>query len=73
MAETRTVILEREPVELYKLLKFECLAASGGEAKYFIDQGLVQVNGEPESRKRRKLYSGDSVQFADTLLQLSKA
>lgn len=73
MAESRDVIVEREPLELYKLLKFENLAASGGEAKYFIDQGLVQVNGEIETRKRRKLYSGDSISLAEVSLRLVSA
>ena len=36
---------------------------SGGEAKFFVTEGLVQVNGEPESRKRRKLRGGDVVVF----------
>jgi ribosome-associated protein len=73
VAESRDVIVEREPLELYKLLKFENLAASGGEAKYFIDQGLVQVNGEIETRKRRKLYSGDSISLAEVSLRLVSA
>jgi len=29
----RTVEINREPIELYKILKFEGLVASGGEAK----------------------------------------
>ena len=50
-------------IELDKLLKREALTASGGEARYLISQGMVQVNGEVESRKRRKLYAGDVVEF----------
>jgi ribosome-associated protein len=55
----------REPVELYKLLKFEGLASSGGEAKTVIAEGLVMVNGEVETRKRRKIMAGDIVEFAE--------
>lgn len=54
----------REPVELYKLLKFEGLASSGGEAKMVIGEGLVTVNGEIETRKRKKMLSGDVLEFA---------
>jgi ribosome-associated protein len=54
----------REPVELYKLLKFEGLASSGGEAKNLIADGRVTVNGEIETRKRKKIVSGDVVEFA---------
>ncbi|MCH2191150.1 MAG: RNA-binding S4 domain-containing protein [Gammaproteobacteria bacterium] len=57
------VLINREPVELFKLLKFEGLAATGGEAKIVIDEGLVTVNGQPEMRKRRKMMSGDVFEF----------
>lgn len=65
MAETqnRKVALTRSPVELYKILKFENLAASGGEAKYLIADGFVLVNNETETRKRRKIYPGDRVEI----------
>lgn len=63
--EVRIAVLNTEYIELDKLLKREDLAASGGEARYFISQGLVQVNGVVEMRKRRKLYTGDLVRFND--------
>lgn len=58
-----TIELREQPVELYKLLKFEGLAASGGEAKAMIADGLVQVNGDTETRKRKKIVAGDIVEF----------
>ena len=68
--EKRDVEIRQEPVELYKVLKFENLVMSGGEAKHCIAQGMVQVNGEVETRKRRKLYAGDTIEFADVALTL---
>jgi ribosome-associated protein len=59
----RPIEIYRQPVELYKLLKFEGLASSGGEAKTFISEGQVTVNGEIETRKRRKIVAGDIVEF----------
>jgi len=56
--------LLQEPVELYKILKFEALVPSGGEAKLVIAEGLVKVNGEVETRKRKKIVSGDVIEFA---------
>ena len=44
-------------------MKFEGLAASGGEAKSAIAEGRVLVNGEIETRKRKKIVSGDVVSF----------
>jgi len=52
-----------EFIELNKLLKIMQLVGSGGEAKQFIDEGLVQVNGEVEKQRRKKLRSGDKVHF----------
>jgi ribosome-associated protein len=66
----RDVILNVEPVELYKLLKFEGLVPSGGIAKMVIDSGEVIVNGETELRKRRKCFSGDVVEFDGIKLRL---
>ena len=57
--------LETEFVELYKILKFEGLSESGGEAKQAIAEGLVQVNGEIETRKRKKIRPGDQIDFID--------
>jgi ribosome-associated protein len=57
-----TISIRDEYIELYKLLKLANLAASGGEAKYMISEGLVRVNGEVESRKRRKTRVDETVQ-----------
>ena len=57
--------LESEFVELYKILKFEGLAESGGVAKQAIADGKVSVNGEVETRKRKKIRAGDQIDFID--------
>ncbi len=59
----RDVILKFEPVELFKILKFESMASSGGVAKLAIESGDVLVNGEVETRKRKKMVAGDVVEF----------
>ena len=66
----RTVLIDHEPVELYKILKFAGLASSGAEAKQFIADGLVRVNSEIETRKRRKMCAGDVLQMFDEKLLL---
>jgi ribosome-associated protein len=66
----RTVTISIEPVELYKLLKFESMVSSGGEAKYVIAEGLVLVNGEVETRKRKKIVSGDIVEFGNEQIRI---
>jgi len=68
----RRVEIAREPVELYKILKFENLAASGGEAKYRIQAGHVVVNGQTEHRKRKKIRSGDVIETPEAVLTIVK-
>ena len=48
-------------IKLGQALKAAGLVESGVEAKEFIVQGLVVVNGEVETRRGRKLYDGDEV------------
>ena len=60
----KKIFINKEPVELFKVLKFEGLVASGGEAKMVIAEGMVFVNSEVETRKRKKMVAGDKVEFA---------
>jgi ribosome-associated protein len=55
--------IQGEYIELIKLLKALNLVSSGGEAKLVVEDGLIQVNGEVEMRKRKKLRPGDQVEF----------
>ncbi len=57
-------------IELYKLLKITQIAASGGEAKVMIDEGLVKLNNEIETRKRAKVKPGDIVQVQEFELHI---
>jgi ribosome-associated protein len=66
----KTVVITHEPVELFKLLKFEGLVGSGGEAKFVVSQGLVKLNGEVERQKRKKILAGDTVEFNDKLMSI---
>jgi len=59
--------LKTEYIDLLKLLKATSVVISGGEAKMFIDDGMVTVNGETEFRRRRKLRIGDSVVFDEQI------
>jgi ribosome-associated protein len=58
--------LSTEYIDLLQFLKATGIAATGGEAKAMVDDGLVDVNGEPESRRRRKLRDGDELTIALT-------
>ena len=59
-----------EFIELIKLLKLKNIAQSGGHAKMMVEDGLVNVNGEQEFRKRKKLRDGDVVEMEDLILKI---
>ena len=64
--DERTFAMTTETIALFKLLKALNLVASGGEAKMVIAKGMVTLNGELETRKRKKVVVGDVVIFCDT-------
>ena len=66
----RVVEINKEPTELYKILKFENMVQSGGEAKFAISERLVRVNGDVETRKRRKIISGDIIEFEGNIIRV---
>jgi ribosome-associated protein len=66
----RVVKITIQPVELYKILKFEGLTATGGEAKLVIGDGQVTVNGEIETRRRKKIVDGDTIEYGSEKLQV---
>ncbi len=55
--------LRDEFIKLGQALKAAGLVESGVEAKEVIQDGMVTVNGEVETRRGRKLYAGDIVVF----------
>lgn len=60
--------LRDEFIKLGQALKAAGLVDSGLDAKIVIQDGLVQVNGEVDTRRGRKLYDGDVVEFdGDTI------
>jgi ribosome-associated protein len=63
MADPQEIRLEigDRPINLIQALKRANCVMSGGEAKNLVADGLVRVNGEPESRKRRQMARGDVV------------
>lgn len=59
----QSVYLRDEFIKLGQALKAAGLVESGVEAKEVIQDGLVKVNGETDTRRGRKLYAGDIVTY----------
>ncbi len=50
-----------ETIQLDQFLKLIGAVGTGGQAKLMIQAGQVSVNGQVETRRRRKLRAGDQV------------
>lgn len=57
------ITIKDEYIKLGQALKLAGLVSSGVEAKMFIQDGLVTVNGEVDTRRGRKLYPDDIFDF----------
>ena len=68
--EVQIVKLIKQPIDPYKILKFEGLVGSGGQAKAVIAGGLVILNDVVETQKRKKIVSGDIIEFDGSLYRM---
>ena len=50
-------------IELNTFLKISGVEGTGGKIKIIIRSGSVKVNGEVETRNKRKLRAGDAVEY----------
>ena len=67
-----TIYLRDEFIKLGQALKAAGFVDSGVEAKDVIQEGLVLVNGEIDTRRGRKLYDGDIVEFDGQEIKIVK-
>ncbi len=61
----RDVEVRAGGIDLGQLMKFAGLVDTGGDAKALLAEGVVQVNGEVDTRRGRTLRDGDVVTVAD--------
>lgn len=61
-----------EFIKLGQALKVSGLAESGVEAKQIIQEGLVSVNQEVDTRRGRKLYAGDLIMVDGQEIKIEK-
>lgn len=55
------IIIDTEFIKLDSLLKYAAVVQTGVDAKFFISEGLVFVDGVVETRRGRKIYDGMTV------------
>ena len=61
-----------EFIKLGQALTKAGLVDSGVDAKFFIQDGQVKLNGETELQRGKKLYNGDVVSFNGETIQIVK-
>ena len=60
--------IKDEYITLGQLLKTYDFVSTGGEAKIFLQEETVLVNGEKENRRGRKLRSGDVIEIQSQII-----
>jgi ribosome-associated protein len=68
---TVDVPIRDESIRLGQFLKLADLIDNGAEARPLLAQGVVQVNGEVETRRGRQLGKGDVVTLGDASARVS--
>lgn len=64
------LVLREEFIKLGQALKACGMVSSGVEAKMVIEDGLVEVNGETEYRRGKKLFGGETVSFQGETIEI---
>jgi ribosome-associated protein len=62
---------DADTLRLDDALKLAGIATTGGEAKMLIQSGAVRVNGEVETRRKRKLVEGDVIDVGDDSFEIA--
>ena len=63
MAIIKNIKIDSEFITLGQFLKAADIISSGGEAKSFLAENRILVNGEEDKRRGRKLYKDDMIQI----------
>ncbi len=61
----KTFTLKDDFIKLGQLMKAADMVSNGSDAKFYIQDGLVKVNGEVEYQRGKKIYPGDIVEYRD--------
>lgn len=67
-----TITLREEYIKLGQALKSAGLVDSGVEAKFVIQDGLVEVNQKIETQRGKKLYEGDIITYNGEIVKIVK-
>ena len=66
------VIIRDDFIKLGQAMKLAGMVGSGVDAKMLIQDGQVEVNGEVEYQRGKKLHEGDDITFNGESVQIGK-
>lgn len=68
----KVVCIKTEFIKLGQLLKLVGVISNGSEAKDFLEDNIVYVNGEKEQRRGRKIYPGYIVNIDEMVVKIDE-
>lgn len=70
VGKMKKIEIRGEFIKLEQLLKIADLVSSGGEAKSFLFNNEILVNGEVDQRRGRKLYKNDEIKIFNEIYKI---
>ena len=68
--KTEKITITSEFITLGQFLKYADVISTGGEAKFFLSENEVIINGEVDNRRGRKLRDGDKVEILNKVYEI---
>ena len=68
--KTEKITITSEFITLGQFLKYADVISTGGEAKFFLQENEVIINGEADNRRGRKLRDGDKVEILNKVYEI---
>ncbi len=68
--EIEEIAIETDFIKADAFLKFAGVCATGGQAKWMIEEGQVSVNGETCTMRGKKLRAGDTVSAGGQMFRI---
>ena len=70
--KTTEITINTEYITLGQFLKLADIIQSGGEAKSFLAQNEVEIDGEIDNRRGRKLRGGEVIEILDQKYEIKR-
>ena len=70
MNEKKIIPITTEYIKLGQFLKITWTISSGSDAKFFLSENKILVNGQTENRRGKKLYKNYTVEINGTIFEI---